>query len=184
MSSPKPLQPVKLIVSILVGEHDLSEKVCKKLISRFGQIDFMSEALPFNFTDYYEKEIGKALFRYLVSFKTLIPPDMLPPIKLYTNEIEDIFLRQDGTRKVNIDPGYIALHHLILATCKNFSHRPCLRDGVYADMTLMFQGKTFSPLPWTFPDYRSDGLISLLNKIRDMYYRQLKGEAGSGQHSD
>ena len=100
MSSPKPPQPVKFIVSILAGEHDLAEKVCKKLISRFGQIDFMSEALPFNFTDYYEKEIGKALFRYLVSFKTLISPDRLPPIKLYTNEIEDIKVRMGDVESV------------------------------------------------------------------------------------
>jgi len=174
VSSPKSPQPVKLIASILTGEHDLIDKVCEKLTSRFGLIDFISDALPFNFTDYYEKEIGKALFRYLISFKKLISPDLLPSIKLYANEIEEIFLRQEGTRRVNIDPGYIALHHLILATCKSFSHRPCLRDGVYADMTLIFQDKTFSPLPWTFPDYRSDELISLLNKIRDMYYRQLK----------
>jgi len=174
VSSPKSPQPVKLIVSILTGGHDLVEKVCEKLTSRFGPIDFISEALPFNFTDYYEKEMGKALFRYLISFKKLISPDLLPSIKLYTNEIEEIFLREDSTRRVNIDPGYISLHHLILATCKGFSHRPYLRDGVYADMTLIFQGKTFSPLAWTFPDYGSDELIGLLNNIRTMYYKQLK----------
>lgn len=177
MSRPVPPQPVKLIVSILTAEHALAKQVCERLSFRFGPADFTSPALPFTYTDYYAPEIGTDLVRYLVSFEQLIAPERLPAIKLYTNEIEDSLLRPDRTRRINIDPGYVALCHLILATCKGFAHRPCLREGVYADMTLLFQGKTFRPLEWTFPDYRSDDLISILNQIRERYYRQLQAGA-------
>lgn len=174
MSKPTSPQPVKLIVSILTGEHGLVEKVCEKLMLRLGPYDFMSEALRFNYTNYYKKEIGNDLFRHVISFEKLISPHMLPSIKLYSNEIESAFLRKDRTRRVNIDPGYVAQCHLILATCKGFSHRPYLRDGVYADMTLIFKDKTFKPLAWTFPDYKSSEMICLLNKIRAMYSKQLR----------
>ena len=57
---------------------------------------------------------------------------------------------EGGKRRLNIDPGYIAQAHLILATGKGFSHRPYLRDGIYADLTLIFQDGTFRSLPWTY----------------------------------
>lgn len=174
MSSPTPPQPVKLIASILTGERELAARVREMLTGRFGQLDFKSEELPFYFTDYYAKELGTNLFRHLVSFEQLISPEQLTSIKLYTNDIESSLARQDGTRRVNIDPGYISLWHVILATCKRFAHRPYLRDGVYADLTLIFRGKTFTPLAWTFPDYGSTGMISILNTMREIYYKQLK----------
>jgi len=174
VSKPKPPQPVKLVVSVITGDKDHFERVCEKLVRKFGEIDYTSDALPFDFTDYYEKELGKDLIRHIISFKELIRPDMLPQIKLYTNDIEDRFLKEGGGRSVNIDPGYIALCHFVLASCKSFTHRPYLGDGVYADLTLVFTKKTFQALEWTFPDYASKGLINILNGLRSGYYELLK----------
>jgi len=173
MSIPKKPQPVKLLASILTADSGISETVCNKMTMRFGSVDFKSDALAFDFTDYYENEMGGGMFRHIISFKELIVPDLLPPIKHFTNELEGSFLRADGTRTVNIDPGYISLGHLILATCKSFSHRPYLQDGVYADLTLIFKNRTFNPLEWTFPDYGSEQHIRILNQIRKIYYEQL-----------
>ena len=174
MSKPKPPQPVKLVVSVITGSKDLFEHVCEKLVKKFGEIDYSSDALAFDFTDYYEKEIGKDLIRHMVSFKKLIDPGRLPQIKRFTNDLEDQFLKEGGNRSVNIDPGYIALCHFVLASCKSFTHRPYLGSGVYADLTLVFRKKTFQTLEWTFPDYASDRLIHILNGIRTNYYEQLK----------
>ena len=174
MSKPKSPQPVKLVVSIITGNIDHFENVCEKLVKKFNEIDYTSEPLIFDFTDYYEKELGKDLIRHIVSFKKLINPGMLPQIKLFTNDIEDQFLKEGGNRSVNVDPGYIALCHFVLASCKNFTHRPYLGDGVYADLTLVFRKKTFHALEWTFPDYASDGLINILNGIRADYYKLLR----------
>ena len=174
MSKPKSPQPVKLVVSVITGNKELFESVCEKLVKKFGETDYISETLAFDFTDYYEKELGKDLIRHMISFKELINPDRLPQIKRFTNDLEDRFLKEGNNRSVNIDPGYIALCHFVLASCKSFTHRPYLCDGVYADLTLVFRKKTFRALEWTFPDYASDGLINILNNIRADYYERLK----------
>ena len=174
MSKPKSPQSVKLVVSVITGNKDHFESVCEKLVKKFGEIDFISKTLAFNFTDYYEKELGKDLIRHIISFKELIRPDSLSQIKLFTNDIEDQFLKEGENRSVNVDPGYIALCHFVLASCKSFTHRPYLGEGVYADLTLVFRKKTFQALEWTFPDYASDGLINILNNIRADYHELLK----------
>jgi hypothetical protein len=152
----------------------LIDEACEELRERFGAIDFISEALSFHYTSYYEAELGSNLMRRMVSFQKLISPDALPAIKLETNAIEQRYADDQGKRKINIDPGYIALSHLVLATCKGFAHRPYLQNGVYADLTLVFQAHTFRALEWTFPDYKSADMIRLLNTMRDNYFKQLR----------
>jgi hypothetical protein len=118
--------------------------------------------------------MGAELQRRLVSFEQLIAPDTLPEIKNATNLLEAARADEKGGRRINIDPGYISLAHVILATCKGFSHRPYLRDGVYADLTLIFRAHSFQALEWTFPDYGSAGMIALLNTLREKYLQQLR----------
>ena len=93
-------------------------RLIERLRQTFGDTDYVSDSLKFDFTDYYEPEMGTGLQRRLVSFASLIMPDELPAIKLATNALEDEFAGPDAKRTLNIDPGYIALCHLILATGK------------------------------------------------------------------
>ena len=69
-------------------------------------------------------------------------------------------------RTVNIDPGYVHPAKVVLATIKDFSHRIYLRDGIYAEVTLMYQKNTFVPLPYTYPDFRTKSYVSLFNQAR------------------
>ena len=75
---------------------------------------------------------------------------------------------------MNIDPGYLAKAHLVLATGKGYSHRPYLREGIYADLTLIYRNKAFQLLPWTYPDDASGDMIAMLTRIREKYILQLK----------
>lgn len=177
MSSPRPPQPVTLIVSLIAGETDLFGPVAAELVSDYGPVSFQSAALLFGFTDYYAPEFGVDLQRCLLAFERLIDPGDLPGIKRAAIQCEGRFLREDGRRRVNIDPGYIALQHLVLATCKPFAHRPYLGRGVYADLTLRYRHGTFEALEWTFPDYGSPEMIAMLNDIRAAYHRRLQGMA-------
>jgi hypothetical protein len=81
---------------------------------------------------------------------------------------------EGGKRRVNIDPGYMSQAHLILATGKGYTHRPYLRDGIYADLTLIYSGKSFQSLPWTYPDYGEKPVIEMFNRMRSKYLMQLK----------
>lgn len=175
MSDPQPAEAVKLIVSLFSGESRLLGDAVKALSEKYGKVDFISAPAPFAYTDYYTKEFGGSLIRRLVAFDRLIRPDSLPDVKLWTNSLERR-LSAEGRRRVNIDPGYIAKAHLILATGKGYSHRPYLRDGIYADLTLIYRNKEFQSLPWTYPDYACGGMIGMLTGIRKKYSLQLKGK--------
>ena len=174
MSRPRAPEPVKLMASVFAQGPELIAEVIKALSRRFGETDFISETFPFESTSYYEKEMGTGLIRRFLSFDLMISPHRLPDIKHHTNKIEEKFLDHRGNRMANIDPGYISLGHLILATGKGYAHRPYLRDGIFADLTLIYEDKTFRPLDWTYPDYGSAEIIRLMNMIRKKYAFQIK----------
>ena len=140
----------------------------KALVDKYGAVDMASSWLPFNFTIYYNNEMGAPLFRRLVAFKQLIHQISLADIKLFTNDLEHEH-SINGKRLVNIDPGYLLQERFVLATGKNFSHRIHIGKGIYADLTLMYTKGEFEPLPWTYPDYASENILTFLNQVRDKY---------------
>jgi hypothetical protein len=165
--------PVKLIIGFIFKDPTVLSKAENFLKRRFGQTDLESQILPFTYTDYYERELGKPLEKKFISFKKLIPPESLPKIKAITNEIEKKFSAQ-GRRSINIDPGYVDLSKLVLASTKDFSHRIYVGRGIYSEVTLVYQDKTFNPKEWTYPDYRSPEYIAIFNKIRQLYAEQIR----------
>lgn len=167
---PRGPDPVKLVISIFSGEPSLITEAIGRLEEKFGKTDFASELLEFNTTDYYEKEFGGGLKRRLLSFEEFIATERLPEIKLFTNSLENGY-SAGGKRRLNIDPGYMALEKFVLASCKGFSHRIYLGNGVYADLTMTYEKGDFRTLPWTYPDYAA--LRPLLRKIRSLYALKL-----------
>jgi len=172
MSCPKPPGPAKLIIGLFLKDQNLFDPLYQEFRNAFGPIEIMSHWFPFDFTSYYEKEMGRPLFRRMIAFNQLIDQIQLPDIKLKTNEIEASFMR-DKHRQVNIDPGFVVAERFVLATGKNFSHRIYLNHGIYADLTLIYQKGKFQTLPWTYPDYQSNAMIQFLNRVRNNFlFRQ------------
>jgi len=165
--------PVKLIVGFIFRKADALNKAKMILKKHFGKIDFESVTLDFNHTNYYEAELGKDLKRVFISFKKLISPRDLPKIKILTNKIE-MKLSPNGKRTVNIDPGYLELSKLVLASTKDFKHRLYCGSGIYAEVTLFYENKSFRPWEWTYPDYQSEEYIGIFNQIRESYATQLE----------
>lgn len=175
MGKVKEPKPAKLFMSLIASEDEILQQGLKDLGLAFGEIDFTSERLPFDFTDYYTREMGRNLFRHFITFKNLISMPLLPDIKHATNRLEEKYASPGGNRRLNIDPGYICFEHVILATTKGYSHRPYLRDGIYADLTLIYRNKSFEPLEWTYPDYRQERIIGLFDRFRKKYVEDLGG---------
>jgi hypothetical protein len=165
--------PVKLFMSLIVKEDDILYQGMEELKKDFGEIDFVSEKLRFDFTDYYAQEMGENLFRHFITFEHLVSRDSLPDIKLTANRLEEKFAGSGGNRRINIDPGYLCQAHVILATTKGYAHRPYLAKGIYADLTFIYRNKSFQPLDWTYPDYRQEGTIQLFNHLRKGYLDNL-----------
>lgn len=165
-------RPIGVGVKLLIGfifKEDIYFSKAKAILERnFGKIDFESSAIVFDYTDYYREEFGPSLKRKFVSFRRPILPDRLAGIKVLTNRVERQ-LSKEGKRLINIDPGYLDLSRLVLATTKDFSHRIYLKQGIYAEVTLIFKDKNFRPLEWTYPDYRTKEYLEIFNKIREMH---------------
>ena len=86
----------------------------------------------------------------------------------YTQKLNEIEARfaGDGRRQINMDPGFLNEERIILASGKNFTHRVYLRNGIYADLTLIYQKGAYQCLPWTYPDYRRPELLHFFGIIR------------------
>ncbi|MBW1769083.1 MAG: DUF4416 family protein [Deltaproteobacteria bacterium] len=174
MSNPSEAEDVKLISSLFSAHANLIDRVILEMEGLFGPTDWISPAFFFDRTKYYEKEMGWPLHRRFISFKTLVRPQDIVEIKWKTNALEKKE-SQRGKRKINIDPGYVALERLVLATGKNYTHRIYLSKGIYADLTLIFQRGSFSPLAWTYKDYGDPEIIDYFNGVRERYKRQIRG---------
>ncbi|MFW5930593.1 MAG: DUF4416 family protein [Desulfosalsimonas sp.] len=173
MSRPALPEPAKLVIGAFTAEPDLIEPVARRLSEKFGDIDLTSNWFRFDYTDYYEKEMGAGLLRRMMAFKTLVGQDELAGIKHATNKIEFEFAEGDN-RRVNIDPGYLLRERFVLATAKNFSHRIYIGTGIYADLTLVYSKGEFRALPWTYPDYAAENVLGFLYRVREKYVFDLK----------
>jgi len=140
--------------------------------AEFGPADWESEPLAFDYTHYYDQELGSPLTRRVIAFADLAPMDCLPDRKWVTHQIEQRFSRADGSRTFNLDPGLLSYDQTLLATGKPKSYRIYLRRGVWAHLALIYKGGLWRPPPWTFPDYASPEMTRLFGKLRDRYRRQ------------
>jgi hypothetical protein len=172
MGTINPTTRVKFFSGVIASSLEDMGQAAKLLEEEFGRIDSKSGVIDFDFTDYYAKEMGKPLLRQWVSFEKPIDPGDLAGIKVRTNELEQRFV-SNGKRKVNLDPGYLAQSKLVLASTKDFSHRIYLSDGIYAEITMLYKGKEFKRLEWTYPDYASDFAKGYFTKVRNIYSSQL-----------
>lgn len=164
--------PVKLFIVTLHRESDVYDRALGRLKPLWGEADFISESFPFDETHYYEQEMGTPLERRFISFERLISPDQIVDVKLQTNLLEQHFAR-DASRTINLDPGYLDHYKVVLASAKFGGQKIYMRDGIYADMTLvMYKGK-WESFAWGFPDFKSGKYDRVLSKIRDLYKAQL-----------
>lgn len=173
MGSIRKIQSVKLVIGFIFKKESVLVKARGILRKEFGKIDYESQTLAFTHTAYYAAEFGENLKKKFISFQKLISPQSLAKVKITTNTIEKRLSKQ-GLRLINIDPGYLDMARLILASTKDYKHRIYLDKGIYAEVTLFYQHKSFTPWEWTYPDYKSADYIAIFNRIREIYARQIK----------
>lgn len=176
MSIPGIPESARVIVSVLASEESALDRAKSSLIEDLGPTAEEVGPISFDFTSYYDSELGEGIRRWLWAFRDLVDRSTLSDIKRLTNRIEQTYT-VDGKRRFNLDPGLMTLGNFVLATGKNNAHRIYLRDGIFADLTLIYRSGTFRPLEWTYPDYAADELISILNSFREHYKCMLAQQA-------
>ncbi|GBE17438.1 hypothetical protein BMS3Abin16_00021 [archaeon BMS3Abin16] len=147
-----------LFMGLMYREKEVFELAIQDLEDRFGEIILRSPEFDFNFTDYYNEEMGAGLKKTFLAFEIPVDPGRLAEIKAFTKELENKHSSKANgkkQRKINIDPGYVTQSKVVLASTKNRSQRIYLKDGIYAEATLIFKSKKWDPLPWAYADYRT-----------------------------
>jgi hypothetical protein len=161
----KPPESALLFVSTLYHSEDIFNQSKVILENNLGDILSVSPPLTWDYSSYYKDEIGWPLFRQIIFFKNLIDPVLLVDIKIKANEIESAFTL-DSKRQINLDPGYLTLSKIVLASTKNYAHRLYLGRGIYGEITLIYKDGTYSPHIFTYRDYQDKSHIDVFIKAR------------------
>ena len=151
-------------------------KLKNELETCFGSVLLMSEPVPFRETDYYEREMGKDLTRVWLGFDCFLEPERLVEIKYECNSMESSKYSSSNKRKVNLDPGYITLGKVVLASTKNNQHRLYLGRGIFGEVTLRYRKKRYEPWEWTFADYKTETAVTFFIQLRNLLKKYIRGD--------
>ncbi len=165
MGRPSPPERALLFIAALYSEERFYEQARAGLVRAFGEPFHDSCAIPWEYSDYYRDELGWPIYRRFLSFREPVDPASLRDIKVLTNRMEEE-LSVRGRRRINLDPGYLTLSKVVLATTKDRAHRVYLGDGIYAEATLVFRNGRYRPHEFTYRDYRSEEYGRFFLKMR------------------
>jgi hypothetical protein len=162
---------VKIFLAAYSGDPELTDLAAEDLFREFrggvlGAPDVQSPDMPMPSEAYYAPEMGTGLVKRYLSSPARLEPGALVELKLLAMDIESRRLSPSGGRKVNLDPGYLSLGGLVLSTGKCAGHRLWLGRGVWGELTLSYRKGSFSPLPWTYRDYRDPAVLRHLAAMR------------------
>lgn len=180
MGTPSQPAPALQIVAVFSRYDAALEWAQVKLAEKYGEIALLSAAFDFAETTYYTASMGPGLKKQFLAFEQLIDPATLPVIKRATNDLELAYKDASAwpeARPLNLDPGYIDLGKLVLASTKDHAHRLYLGAGIYGEVTLYYKQKAWDVWPWTYPDYRRADFQAFFSACRQYLRERLRGPA-------
>ncbi len=178
MAEPNPPCPALLLVAAFSRHEAALDWAQQRLVETFGPLVLQSPAFQFVETDYYEPTMGAGIGKKFFAFEQLVDPGGLVQWKLQTNDWEQEYGRSADhpeSRPLNLDPGYLTLGKLVLASAKDFAHRIYLTEGIYAEVTLFFTQGAWEPHRWTFADYRRADYQEFFSECRQYLHDRLRG---------
>lgn len=169
MGNVREFRPVLRVMAVSSRHHEAFDWAIEEAIKHWGPVEIASDRFDFSETGYYTKTMGEGLQKQLLAFTELIPQDEVVESKLQSNSWEEAFTatRQwEEPRPINLDPGYITEAKLVLATTKDRDHRIFLRRGIFAEVTLYYQGNRWQSSRWTYPDYQRADFQEFFDRCR------------------
>lgn len=186
MAQPKPPPPTLQLVAIFSRYDDALDWALSRVQERWGRALLTSERFDHSETRYYESEMGAGLQKQFIvlqpSDTRFYDPARLAADKLESNDWERELAAASNyaePRPVNLDPGYLTLMKLVLASAKDRAHRIYLHDGIYAEECLYYLDHRWQARPWTYPDYQRDDFQAFFVQARELLKDQMSKEGSS-----
>ncbi len=167
MGRPSLPEEALLFIGILYRDQAYLSSARESISGRFGGILIETAPMSWDYSRYYEEELGRPLKRVFTFFEDRIDPETLAAIKITTNKIE-ASLSIEGKRNINLDPGYLTAAKVVLASTKNYSHRIYVGQGIFAEVTLVYREGGYRPHLFTYPDYASDAYAEIFARARQL----------------
>lgn len=184
MATPREPPPTILLAAIFSRHESAMDWATEQISRAWGKVVLASERFDHSETSYYESEMGPGLVKQFLVIDDWYDPARLADNKLESNTWEAELasasrLVVDGSpagedlppRPVNIDPGYLTLTKLVLASAKDRAHRIYLRNGIYAEECLYYLDRRWNARQWTYPDYQRSDFQAFFVEARD-YLKQ------------
>jgi hypothetical protein len=177
MGQPHLHTPALLLLAAFSRYEKALDWARQRATETWGAIAQESPRFEFTQTDYYLTEMGGNLRKTFWVFARPFDPAELPSIKLLTNQWEAEYAAAALTpepRPLNLDPGYLTLAKLVLASTKDHSHRVYLSQGIYAEVTLYYSGRRWQSREWTYADYQREDFQAFFTQCREDLHRQIR----------
>lgn len=170
MATIKPTPPALQLAAVFSSDFGAIEWAKARIEASWGPIALSSSPFEHAETGYYVEEMGQPIVKQFFVVAGLFDPACLSDRKVQSNDWEQQ-LSSSGqfsvARPVNIDPGYLMLGKLVLASTKDRAHRIYLRDGIYAEECLYYVGG-WQSRPWTYPDYQRTDYQQFFTEAREL----------------
>ncbi len=171
MAQPKTAPQTVQLVAIFSRHESALDWAAKKVADYWGRIALTSPRFEHSETTYYAEEMGMGLLKQFLVLEGLYDPAKLPHSKLQSNAWEEELSQSSDyaeSRPLNIDPGYVTLTKLVLASCKDRAHRIYLSDGIYAEECLYYLDQRWQSRPWTYADYQREDFQAFFIEAREL----------------
>lgn len=177
-----PARPVAVICAVTAAGSPVLEEAVRLVTERLGPVRHLSPAFPFDYSTYYEAEMGPGLIKQILCLAEPADPSTLSALKRETMALERELAREENgaRRRANLDPGLVSLDSLVLASTKTAGHRVCIGPGLYAEVTLLFRGGAYEPLPWSYRDYQAEAAQRFLLETRAWLRGWYRGPTAPG----
>lgn len=171
------VDPVLMFSAVFAPTEGALDWAKEKMQQHWAPIALSSPVFQFTETEYYAAEMGAELLKQLVVLEPLQAPEWLPGAKRQSNQWEAEYqqlMETPDARPVNIDPGYVTLAKLVLATTKDRDHRLYLGQGIYGEVTLHYKHGQWTADRWTYPDFQRADYHLFLEQCREYLKSQKK----------
>jgi hypothetical protein len=159
---------VQPIVGVLAASPVLLAEAQAAIAAAVAPVALASTPQRWTRSTYYTAEMGPELWRQYLACDAVMAPEDLGDLKRLTGALEGRWRGPRG-RAVNLDPGYLDLLRVVLASTKDAAHRVAIGPGLWGEATLHFVNGTFAPWRYTYPDYASADACAFFNDVRERF---------------